>query len=89
MKIIKLKLLLHCFLFMQFPWLRKFRGLSVYSGHSNTNKFKQLKEGWQRPTVSGPSVHLNYYQQKVTTSWTLSWMMKTKRFTVRKKLLHQ
>ena len=69
MKIIKFKLLFLSFLFMQFPLVAQVSGDSLSTpGHSNTNKFKQLKEELATPnsfrTASGAPGR-DYYQQKV------------------------
>ncbi|MDC3238688.1 M1 family metallopeptidase [Flavobacteriaceae bacterium] len=69
MKIIKLKLLLFSFLFLQFSLDAHAQSDSLPTvGHSNNNKFKQLKDELATPnsyrTASGAPGR-DYYQQKV------------------------
>ena len=69
MKIIKLNFLLFSFIFLQLPISAQTSNESLNSrGHTNKNKFKQLKEELATPnsyrTASGAPGR-DYYQQKV------------------------
>ena len=69
MKIIKLNFLLFSFMFLQLPLSAQTSNESMTSkGHTNKNKFKQLKEELATPnsyrTASG-APGIDYYQQKV------------------------
>ena len=65
----KLNFLFFSFLFLQFPSnAQKFEDSKVMRGHTNKNKFKQLKEEFATPnnyrTASG-APGKDYYQQQV------------------------